>query len=241
MGDTSADTAGFTGAELANILNEAAILATIRKHEAITHEDIEDAVKKVTVGLERQSRVISDKDKKLTAYHEAGHAIVSSKLQTQKDIKEVSIIPRGMAGGYTMYKTNEDKYYISKTEMEEKLIALLGGRAAEKIALNDISTGASNDIEVATQIAKDMITKYGMSDNLGPISINTEKDPYELQLLGDKFGDAIGAEIKIMLDNAYLQAQTILANNMNQLNKVAHVLMEKEVISSEEFEKIIKE
>ena len=239
--DIAGDTAGFTGAELANILNEAAILATIRKHEAITHEDIEDAVKKVTVGLERQSRVISDKDKKLTAYHEAGHAIVSSKLQTQKDIKEVSIIPRGMAGGYTMYKTNEDKYYISKTEMEEKLIALLGGRAAEKIALNDISTGASNDIEVATQIAKDMITKYGMSDNLGPISINTEKDPYELQLLGDKFGDAIGAEIKIMLDNAYLQAQTILANNMNQLNKVAHVLMEKEVISSEEFEKIIKE
>lgn len=116
--------------------------------------DLEEAVKKVTVGLEKHSRVISDKDKRLTAYHEAGHAIVSKFLETQTDVKEVSIIPRGLAGGYTMYKTNEDKYYISKTEMEEKLIALLGGRAAEKIALNDISTGASNDIEVATEIAK---------------------------------------------------------------------------------------
>ena len=238
--DIAGDTAGFTGAELANILNEAAIIATIEKHNAITHDDIENAVKKVTVGLERQSRVISEKDKKLTAYHEAGHAIVSSQLETQKDIKEVSIIPRGIAGGYTMYKTNEDKYYISKTEMEEKLVALLGGRAAEKIALNDISTGASNDIEVATQIAKDMITKYGMSESLGPISIDTEKDPYELQLLGEKFSDAIGAEVKIMIDNAYLKAQTILANNMDKLNKVAQTLMQKEVISAEEFEEIIK-
>ena len=238
--DIAGDTAGFTGAELANILNEAAIIATIKKHDAITHDDVENAVKKVTVGLERQSRIVPEKDKKLTAYHEAGHAIVSSQLETQKDIKEVSIIPRGIAGGYTMYKTNEDKYYISKTEMEEKLVALLGGRAAEKVALNDISTGASNDIEVATQIAKDMIIKYGMSDNLGPISVNTEKDPYELQLFGEKFGDAVGAEVKIMLDKAYLKAQTILANNMDTLNKVAQTLMEKEVISAEEFEKIIK-
>ena len=238
--DIAGDTAGFTGAELANILNEAAIIATIKKHEAITQDDVEDAVKKVTVGLERQSRVISDKDKKLTAYHEAGHAIVSSTLETQKDIKEVSIIPRGIAGGYTMYKTNEDKYYISKTEMQEKMIALLGGRAAEKVALNDISTGASNDIEVATQIAKDMITKYGMSDNLGPISVDTEKDPYQLQLFGEKFSDAIGAEVKIMLDSSYAKAQEILRNNMDKLNKVAKALMEKEVISSEEFEELIK-
>ena len=238
--DIAGDTAGFTGAELANILNEAAIIATIKKHDAITQDDVENAVKKVTVGLERQSRIVPEKDKKLTAYHEAGHAIVSSQLETQKDIKEVSIIPRGIAGGYTMYKTNEDKYYISKTEMEEKLVALLGGRAAEKIALNDISTGASNDIEVATQIAKDMIIKYGMSESLGPISVNTDKDPYELQLFGEKFGDAVGAEVKIMLDNAYLRAQTILANNMDKLNKVAQILMEKEVISAEEFENIIK-
>ena len=223
MKDIAGDTAGFTGAELANILNEAAIIATIKKHEAITQNDIEEAVKKVTVGLEKQSRVISEKDKRLTAFHEAGHAIVSSQLETQKDIKEVSIIPRGVAGGYTMYKTNEDKYYISKTEMEEKLIALLGGRAAEKLVLNDISTGASNDIEVATQIA-----------------INTEKDPYELQLLGEKFGDAIGAEVKIMLDTAYARAQTILTNNMDKLHVVAEVLIQKEVISAEEFEEIIK-
>ena len=240
MKDIAGDTAGFTGAELANILNEAAIIATIKKHEVITQNDIEDAVKKITVGLEKQSRVISEKDKRLTAFHEAGHAIVSSQLETQKDIKEVSIIPRGVAGGYTMYKTNEDKYYISKTEMEEKLIALLGGRAAEKLVLNDISTGASNDIEVATQVAKDMIIKYGMSDNLGPISINTEKDPYELQLLGEKFGDAIGAEVKIMLDTAYSKAQTILTNNMDKLHAVAEVLIQKEVISAEEFEEIIR-
>lgn len=234
------DTAGFTGAELANILNEAAIIATINEHEAITNKDIEDAVKKVTVGLEKQSRVIPEKDKRLTAYHEAGHAIVSSMLETQKDIKEVSIIPRGIAGGYTMYKTNEDKYYISKTEMEEKLVALLGGRAAEKIALNDISTGASNDIEVATNIAKDMITKYGMSESLGPISINTEQDPYELQLLGEKFGDAIGAEVKILIDTAYARAQNLIMNNMDKLNRVAGALLEKEVISAEEFVELIK-
>lgn len=240
MKDIAGDTAGFTGAELANILNEAAIIATIKEHKAITQNDIEDAVKKVTVGLEKQSRVISERDKRLTAFHEAGHAIVSSQLETQKDIKEVSIIPRGVAGGYTMYKTNEDKYYISKKEMEEKLIALLGGRAAEKLVLNDISTGASNDIEVATQIAKDMIIKYGMSDNLGPISINTDKDPYELQLLGEKFGDAIGAEVKIMLDTAYAKAQSILNNNMDKLHAVAQVLIQKEIISAEKFEEIIK-
>ena len=234
------DTAGFSGAELANILNESAIIATIKERKSITNNDIEEAVKKVTVGLEKQSRVVSDKDKRLTAYHEAGHAIVSSQLETQKDIKEVSIIPRGVAGGYTMYKTNEDKYYISKTEMEEKLVSLLGGRAAEKIALNDISTGASNDIEVATQIAKDMITKYGMSETLGPISIDTEKDPYELQLLGEKFGDAIGAEVKIMIDTAYARAQTILINNMPKLDKVAERLLEKEIISAEEFQELIK-
>ena len=234
------DTAGFTGADLANILNEAAIIATINEHKAITNKDIEDAVKKVTVGLEKQSRVVPEKDKRLTAFHEAGHAIVSSMLETQKEIKEVSIIPRGVAGGYTMYKTNEDKYYISKTEMEEKLVALLGGRAAEKIALNDISTGASNDIEVATEIAKNMIVKYGMSENLGPISINTERDPYELQMLGERFGDAIGAEVKVLLDTAYTRAQSLIINNMDKLNKVAEALLEKEVISAEEFQELIK-
>ena len=234
------DTAGFTGAELANILNEAAIIATISGKKAIDSGDIDNAVKKVTVGLEKKERVISDKDKRLTAFHEAGHAIVSRYLETQKNIKEISIIPRGIAGGYTMYKTNEDKFYVSKTEMEEKLVALLGGRAAEKIALNDISTGASNDLEVATQIAKDMVTVYGMSDTIGTIYINTEKDPYQLQMLGDKFTDAIGAEIKILIDEAYVKAQNILLNHLDKLNAVAETLMRQEIISEKEFERFFE-
>ena len=234
------DTAGFTGAELANILNEAAILATINKHEAIEKEDLEEAVRKVTVGLEKKSRVISDKDKKLTAYHEAGHAIVSYFLETQTSVKEISIIPRGVAGGYTMYKNDEDKYYVSKTEMEERLVALLGGRAAEKLALNDISTGASNDIQVATKIAKEMITVYGMSDTLGPIWVGVEDNPYELELYGEHIGDQIGAEVKKLIDTAYLKAQTILAENRDKLEEIANVLIQKEKITAEEFEKFFK-
>lgn len=237
--DIAGDTAGFTGAELANILNEAAIIATMKKHKEICKSDLEDAVKKVTVGIEKHSRVISDKDKKLTAYHEAGHAIVSKYLPTQQDVKEVSIIPRGVAGGYTMYKTNEDKYYISRTEMQEKLIALLGGRAAEKIALNDISTGASNDIEVATEVAKDMVTVYGMSDTIGPIALKP-KDPYEPNLFGENIEAAIGAEVKKLIDAAYVQAQEIILANMDKLHAVAEKLLEREVISAEEFEMIFK-
>lgn len=235
------DTAGFTGAELENILNEAAIIATINKEKAITNKDIDDALKKVTVGVEKHSRIMSDKDKKLTAYHEAGHAIVSRFLETQKDIKEVSIIPRGVAGGYTMYKKNEDKYYISKTEMLEKLIALLGGRASEKLILNDISTGASNDLEVATGIAKDMVTIYGMSENIGPLSINLEKDPYQLQLFGESMENAIGKEVKTLIDNAYAKAQKILVQHIDKLHELATLLIEKEVISAEEFEQLFEE
>ncbi len=234
------DTAGFTGAELANILNEAAIIATIEKHDAITNKDIDDALKKVTVGVEKHSKIMSDKDKRLTAYHEAGHAIVSRFLETQKDVKEVSIIPRGIAGGYTMYKTNEDKYYISKTEMLEKLVALLGGRASEKIILNDISTGASNDLEVATDIAKKMITVYGMSDKIGPISINLEKDPYQMQLFGEGMENAIGQEVKRLIDDAYVRAQNILVQHIDKLHELAALLIEKEVVSAEEFEKLFE-
>ena len=235
------DTAGFTGAELANILNESAIIATKNKHEQIENSDLDDAVKKVTVGLEKHSRVISEKDKKLTAYHEAGHAVVSKYLPTQTDVKEVSIIPRGVAGGYTMYKTNEDKFYISKTEMQEKLIALLGGRAAEKIALDDISTGASNDIEVATQIARDMVTKYGMSDNLGPIALKDEKDPYKMRLFGEEMEDAIGKEVKQLIDTAYNDAQTILKQNIDKLDKIAQALLKKEKINENEFKSFFEE
>ncbi|MBO5413115.1 MAG: ATP-dependent zinc metalloprotease FtsH [Clostridia bacterium] len=237
--EIATDTAGFTGAELANVLNEAAIIATIKMHEEITMDDLEEAVKKVTVGLEKHSRVISDKDKKLTAYHEAGHAVVSKYLPTQSDVKEVSIIPRGIAGGYTMYKTNEDKYYISKTEMEEKLIALLGGRAAEKIAINDISTGASNDIEVATGVAKDMVIKYGMSDIIGPIDLTVE-DKTEISAFGEDIDNVVGVEVKKLIDEAYKKAQEIILSHMDKLHAVAGVLLEKEKITAEEFEEIFK-
>ena len=231
------DTAGFTGAELANILNEAAIIATKKDHTAITNADLDEAVKKVTVGLEKTSRKISDKDKKLTAYHEAGHAIVSQFLPTQTAVKEVSIIPRGMAGGYTMYKSDEDKYYISKTEMQEKLIALLGGRAAEKLILDDISTGASNDLEVATQIARDMITVYGMSDSIGIISFKDSDGQINYQMFGEEMQDAIGKEVKRLIDTAYNDAQEILRQNVETLHAIAKVLITKEKINEEEFNK----
>ncbi len=234
------DTAGFTGAELENILNEAAIVATKSKHEEIENDDIEEAVKKVTVGLEKRERVISDKDKRLTAYHEAGHAVVSRYLPTQTNVKEVSIIPRGVAGGYTMYKSNEDKYYISKTEMQEKLIALLGGRAAERLVLDDISTGASNDIEVATQIARDMVTKYGMSDKLGPVDFQG-KEPYEMQMFGENIGDKIGEEVRMLIDTAYNDAIILLKQHRDKLDKIAQTLLQKEKINEQEFNQIFEE
>ena len=233
------DTAGFTGAELANILNEAAIIATINKHEEIENDDIEEAVKKVTVGLEKKTRVYSEKDKKLTAYHEAGHAVVSKYLPTQTDVKEVSIIPRGVAGGYTMYKSDEDKYYISKTEMQEKLIALLGGRAAEKLVLDDISTGASNDIEVATKIAREMVTKYGMSDNLGPIDFQG-RDQNDYLIFGENIGDKIGQEVKMLIDIAYNDAQKLLIEHRDKLDIIAETLLKQEKINEEEFKNIFE-
>ena len=234
------DTAGFTGAELANILNEAAIIATRKEHSQIENEDIEEAEKKVTVGLEKHSRVMTEKDKKLTAYHEAGHAIVSQFLPTQQAVKEVSIVPRGMAGGYTMYKSDEDKYYISKTEMQEKLIVLLGGRAAEQVALNEISTGASNDLEVATKIARDMIIVYGMNDKIGPVSLKADNGEYDLEIFGDQIKDRIGEEVKKILDIAYNDAQTILKQNMDKLDQIAGVLIEKEKINEEEFKRFFE-
>ena len=237
--EIAGDTSGFTGAELANILNEAAIIATREKHEAITKMDIENAVRKITVGLEKQNRVISEKDKKLTAYHEAGHAVVSKFLPTQTAVKEVSIIPRGVAGGYTMYKTTEDKFYVSKTELLEKMVSLMGGRAAEKIVLNEISTGASNDIEVATGIAKDMIVVYGMSEEIGPISLKVD-DPYEIQVFGEEITDKIGKQISELVENAYITAQKILTENMDILDCVAQKLLEKEKITEEEFEECFK-
>lgn len=234
------DTAGYTGAELANILNEAAIIATINRHEEIENADIEEAVKKVTVGLEKRTRKYSDKDKKLTAYHEAGHAVVSRYLPTQTDVKEISIIPRGVAGGYTMYKSDDDKYYISKTEMKEKLVALLGGRAAEKLVLDDISTGASNDIEVATGIARDMVTKYGMSDILGPIDFQG-KEPYEMQMFGENIGDRIGQEVKTLIDEAYKSAIDLLIAHRDKLDLIAETLIRQEKINEAQFKELFKD
>jgi len=234
------DTAGFTGAELSNILNEAAIIATKERHEKIENIDIENAVRKITVGLEKHNRVVSEKDKKLTAYHEAGHAVVSRFLQSQKDVKEISIIPRGLAGGYTMYKTTEDKYYVSRTELLEKMVALMGGRAAEKLVLNEISTGASNDLEVATGIARDMLTIYGMSDSLGPISLKVDQ-AYELELFGENVVNEVGTQMKLLIENSYITAQKILAEHRDILDKVADELMAKEKITSEEFERFFQE
>ena len=234
------DTAGYSGAELENILNEAAIYAASRKHKNISQVDLEDALKKVTVGLEKKDRVVSEKDKMLTAYHEAGHAVVSKFLPTQDTVKEISIIPRGVAGGYTMYKSNEDKFFVSKTEMEEKMVSLMGGRVAEKLALNDISTGASNDIEVAMKIARDMITVYGMSEEIGPMSINLEKDPYQLQLLGNNIEDQIGKEVRKLLDEAYNRAEKILIEHRDKLDAVAKILIEKETINADEFNQLFE-
>lgn len=233
------DTAGFTGAELSNILNEAAIIATVNKHEAITMTDLDEAVKKVTVGLQKSSRIISEKDKRLTAYHEAGHAIVGKYLETVLDVKEISIIPRGVAGGYTMYKTNEDKFYISKTELEEKLVSLLGGRAAEELALDDISTGASNDLEVATKTARDMIILYGMSKKIGPISLQVD-DVKELEFYGRDIEDEVGKEIRELMDISYRRAKEILNANRDKLDAVAEALIQKETITEEEFEEFFK-
>ena len=234
------DTAGFTGAELANILNEAAIIATIKEHEAITNQDLDEAVKKVTVGVEKHSRIMSEKDKRITAYHETGHAIVSHFLPTQSAVKEISIIPRGIAGGYTLNKSDEDKYYLSKTEMLEKLIVLFGGRAAEKIVIGDISTGASNDIEVATNLAKEMVSVYGMNDKIGPISLKEENGELDFQMFGKELEDNIGIEVKNMLDAAYYQAQMILKDNMEKLHEIAQVLIKKEKINEREFKEFFE-
>ena len=170
------NTAGFAGADLENILNEAALLAARRDKTEISLEDIEDAMVKVTMGPEKKSRVISEKEKKLVAFHEAGHAVASHFLETQDDVHQISIIPRGMAGGYTMYRPSEDRQFMSKSEMEEQIISLLGGRVAESIVLGDISTGASNDIERASKIAREMVTKYGMSERLGTITFGSGQE-----------------------------------------------------------------
>ena len=239
------NTSGFVGADLENLLNEAALLAARQDHTAIEQKDIEDSMVKVTMGPEKRTRVRSDKEKRLVAYHEAGHAVVSKFLPTQDPVHEISIIPRGMAGGYTMYRPSEDKSFISKTEMEEQIISLLGGRVAEEIVIKDISTGASNDIERATAIAKSMITKYGMNERLGTVTYGSEsqevflgRDLAQEKTYSEETAAIIDEEIKKMISKSYQRAKELLEQNMDKLDAVATVLIEKEKITEEEFNQV---
>ena len=241
------NTSGFTGADLENVLNEAALLAARRDKTEISEREIEDAMVKVTMGPEKKTRVRSDKEKKLVAYHEGGHAVVSRYLKTQDPVHEISIIPRGMAGGYTMYRPTEDKSFISKTEMLENIVSLLGGRASEELVLGDISTGASNDIERATQIAKAMVTKYGMSDRIGTITLGSDNDEVFIgrdwgheKSYSEETAGIIDEEVKRIIDNAYVEAKEILTAHRDKLDKVAEVLVEKEKITGEEFDEIFQ-
>lgn len=239
-------TAGFSPADLANILNEAALLAARRKHDKISSTDVDDAILKVIVGVEKKSARMSEKDKKITAIHESGHAIASTFLEYTDPVHEISIIPRGLAGGYTYYVPKEEKNYSSKNEMLDELVGLLGGRVAEEICLHDVSTGASNDIQRATQIARNMVTRYGMSDKVGPMSFGSDHNEVFLgrdlaahQDASEALESLIDSEIKKLLDDAYAKATQILTEHKVQLEKVASYLIEREKLSEAEFKKIL--
>lgn len=240
-------TPGFTGADLENLMNEAALLAARRGKRQIGMQELEEAITKVVVGPEKRSKVISDKEKKLVAYHEAGHAIVARLLPNADPVHEVSIIPRGRAGGYTMILPREDKHYMSRSEMLDEITHLLGGRAAEKIALNDISTGAQNDLERATGLARKMITEYGMSDELGPMTFGTKhdevfigKDLARSRNYSEEVAAAIDREIRKIIESCYNRAEELLKENIDKLHRVAQTLLEKEKLSGEEFEEVFQ-
>lgn len=239
-------TAGFTGADLENLLNEAALLAARADKKAITMKEIEEATIKVVVGAEKKSKVMSDKEKKLTAYHEAGHAILFDKLETQDPVHEISIIPRGMAGGYTMPLPTEDKSYNSRNEMIESIVVDLGGRVAEAIILDDISTGASNDIEKATKTARAMVTKYGMTKELGCINYGSEdgsvflgRDYGRTQDYSEATAAKIDALVLEIVNDAYARAEAILRENIDKLHEIAAYLMKHEKMGAEDFEKVM--
>lgn len=239
-------TAGFTGADLANLVNEAALLAARNNRKAITQPDIEEATIKVVAGSEKKSKVVSEDEKRLTAFHEAGHAVCTFHCKTQDPVHQVSIIPRGMAGGYTMSLPEHDRSFRSKTQMEEEIIVLLGGRVAEKIVLDEISTGASNDIERATDLARSMITRYGFSEKLGPIVYghdNSEvflgRDYSQGRNYSENVAAEIDGEIRELIDTSYENAKQILLSHRDQLDKVAHYLMEHEKIDGEDFYKLM--
>ena len=240
-------TAGFVGADLENLLNEAALLAARRNKKAITMTEIQEATVKVVMGTEKKSHKMSDKEKRMTAYHEAGHAVSSYYLDSQDPVHEVSIIPRGMAGGYTMYIPTEDKTYKYKNEMLDELVSLLGGRVAEKIACGDISTGASNDIERASDIARKMVAKYGMSDTLGPICFAASNDEV---FLGKDYGHAknysetiataIDREVEMLINNAYQRTEEILTAHRDKLDELSAYLVKHEKIKGEDFQLLMK-
>ena len=239
-------TAGFTGADLENILNEAALLAARRNLKAITMPAIEEATIKVIAGPEKKSRLVTEKDKKLTAYHEAGHAVVTFYMDTADKVHQVSIIPRGMAGGYTMSLPSEDKSYHTRREMQQNIITLLGGRVAELLVLDDISTGASNDLERATTLARSMVTRYGFSDKLGPVVYGHDQSEV---FLGRDFNQSrnysegvateIDNEIRNLVEQAYELAKHTLQEHMDQLILIAETLMEQEKIDAVDFESLM--
>ncbi len=240
-------TAGFTGADLANLVNEAALLAVKNGRKALTSADFTDASTKVMVGPEKKSKVISDEEKRLTAYHEAGHAITHYYCPTQDKVHEISIIPRGMAGGYTMSLPEQDKSYVSKTEMKESIITLLGGRAAEQIILDDISTGASNDLQRATKVARSMVTKYGFSEKLGPIVYGTDEDEVFLgrdynsqKSYSEGVASEIDSEMRDIIHTAYNTAISLLTEHIDQLHAVAQYLIKHEKVTGEQFDAIMK-
>jgi cell division protease FtsH len=241
-------TPGFTGADLENLMNESALLAVRRNKKLIGMDELEEAVTRVIAGPEKKSRVISERDRKITAYHEAGHAVVMKLLPNSDPVHQISIIPRGMAGGYTMHLPDEDRAYTSKSKLEEEIVGLLGGRVAEKLIIGDISTGAKNDIERATTIARKMVMDFGMSDKLGPIAFGSGHDEV---FLGRDFGKSknfseqtetiIDEEVKKLIHDAYDTAQKLLSDNISKLHAVAQALLEKEKLEAEDFEKVFSE
>lgn len=241
-------TPGFAGADLENLTNEAALLAVRRGDKAITMLDMEEAITRVIAGPEKKSRVISEKDRKLTAYHEAGHAVVMKSLKYSDPVHEISIIPRGRAGGYTMHLPDEDRSYTSKLRLKDDMVGLLGGRVAEQLILGDISTGAKNDIDRASAIARSMVMEYGMSEKLGTISYGSDQNEVFLgrdlgrgRNFSEKIGAEIDGEVKSFVDEAYVRAEAILRENMSKLHAVAQALLEKEKIEGKEFEEIFNE
>lgn len=240
-------TAGFTGADLENIVNEAALLAARADLKAITMENIEEATVKVVVGTEKKSHVQNDHERKLTSYHEAGHAIVTYFCETQDKVHQISIIPRGMAGGYTMSLPSEDKSYRSKIELQEDIMTLLGGRIAESLTMGDVSTGASNDISRATKLALSMVTNYGMSDLLGPISYNSDneevfvgRDIGRVKNYSEETASKIDKEVYNIITKCYDKSKEILEKNIDKLHEIAKFLLENEKISGEKFEELMK-